>query len=178
MTERTWRIAPLAAEHTRGLAECHIACWREAYRDLVPPHVLAAFDVDRRAEQWERVRVRYPDSTVVVLAADTVIGFASSGPSQDEPPVAARELNAMYVRAAWYGTDVAHELMRAVLRPDTDTSLWVFEDNPRAQAFYRKYGFGLDGTRRVEAFTPAWEVRMVRTPGPISWPRRCTARRS
>lgn len=171
MTGRTWRIEPLTAAHTRSLAECHIACWREAYRELVPQHVLDAFDVERRAEQWERIRVRYPDSTVVALIGDTVIGFASGGPSQDDPPVTAREVNAMYVRAAWYGTGVAHELMRAVLRPDTDTSLWVFEDNPRAQAFYRKYGFELDGSRRVEAFTPAWEVRMV------SSLRRCTARR-
>ncbi|WP_280255142.1 GNAT family N-acetyltransferase [Nocardia wallacei] len=172
MTGRTWRIEPLAAEHTHSLAECHIACWREAYRGLVPQHVLDAFDVERRAAQWERVRLRYPDSTVVALTGDTVIGFGSGGPARDDLPVTAREVNAMYVRAAWYGTGVAHELMRAVLRPDTDTSLWVFEDNPRAQAFYRKFGFELDGSRRVEAFTPAWEVRMV------SSPRRCTARRN
>ncbi|WP_280262104.1 GNAT family N-acetyltransferase [Nocardia wallacei] len=162
MTERTWRIVPLAAEHTRSLAECHIACWREAYRDLVSRHVLDAFDVGRRAEQWERVLRRYPDSTVVALAGDTVIGFASGGPSRDRPPVAAREINAMYVRAARYGTGVAHDLMRAVLRPAADTSLWVFEENPRAQAFYRKYGFELDGTFRTEAFTPTIEVRMIR----------------
>lgn len=171
MTAHIWHIEPLAAAHTHSLAECHIACWREAYRELVPQHVLDAFDVERRAEQWERIRVRYPDSTVVARTGDTVIGFASGGPSRDDPPVAAREVNAMYVRAAWYGTGVAHELMRAVLRPDTATSLWVFEDNPRAQAFYRKFGFELDGSRRVEAFTPAWEVRMV------SSLRRCTARR-
>ncbi|GAB2708375.1 GNAT family N-acetyltransferase [Nocardia thraciensis] len=174
MTEPTWRIAPLAAEHTRSLAECHIACWREAYRDLVSRHVLAAFDVDRRAEQWERVRLRYPDSTTVALTGDTVIGFASGGPSRDRPPVAAREVNALYVRAAWYGTGVAHDLMRAVLRPDADTSLWVFEENPRAQAFYRKYGFELDGTFRTEAFTPTIEVRMIRR---VSWLRRGTAPR-
>ncbi|MBB5911663.1 2-(1,2-epoxy-1,2-dihydrophenyl)acetyl-CoA isomerase [Nocardia transvalensis] len=166
MSERAWRIEPLAAEHTRGLAECHIACWREAYRELVPRHVLDAFDVDRRAEQWERVRVRYPGSTVVALAGETVVGFASGGPSRDEPPAADRELNALYVRAAWYGSGVAHDLMRAVLQPGTGTSLWVFQDNPRAQAFYRKYGFELDGTRRVEAFTPALEVRMIRRSDP------------
>ncbi|MGV9840189.1 hypothetical protein ACWDUL_39155, partial [Nocardia niigatensis] len=45
---------------------------------------------------------------------------------------------------------------------DADTALWVFEENPRAQAFYKKYGFELDGERRVEAFTPAMQVRMVR----------------
>jgi len=162
MTQPVWRIAPLAAEHVHSLAECHITCWREAYRGLVPDHVLDAFDVDRRAEQWERIRVRYPGSTHVALVDDDVIGFASAGASRDESPVTPTELNALYVRAAWYGTGVAHDLIRAALLPDTPCSLWVFEKNPRAQAFYRKHGFELDGTTRVEAFTPSIEVRMVR----------------
>lgn len=164
MTEPTppWRIRALAAEHVHSLAECHITCWREAYRGLVPDHVLDAFDVDRRAEQWERLRVRHPNSTHVALVDDHVIGFVSVGPSRDESPVTPTELNALYVRAAWYGTGVAHALIRAALPPDTPCSLWVFEKNPRAQAFYRKHGFEPDGTTRIEAFTPATEVRMVR----------------
>ncbi|MFI5779198.1 GNAT family N-acetyltransferase [Nocardia sp. NPDC051570] len=162
MTENRWRVLPLTTERTRALADCHIACWREAYRDLVPAHVLAAFDIDRRAEAWERIRANNPDAIVIALADDLVIGFACGGPARDDSPVAARELNAMYVRAAWYGTGLAHDLMRAVLDPEVDTSLWVFEQNPRAQTFYRKYGFELDGTHRTEAFTPAVEVRMIR----------------
>lgn len=162
MTGNAWRLRPLAAEHTRGLAECHIECWREAYRGLVPDHVLDAFDLDGRAEMWENRRVRYPGATTVALHGDTVIGFASAGAPLDERPVAERALYALYVRAAWYGTGVAHDLMRAALDPTVDTYLWVFEENPRALAFYRKYGFALDGARRAEAFTVAWEVRMVR----------------
>ncbi|RDI69400.1 GNAT family N-acetyltransferase [Nocardia pseudobrasiliensis] len=162
MIEQRWRVIPLTAEHTRGLAQCHIACWREAYRDLVPAHTLAAFELGRATETWNRRLARHPNNTVIALADDTVIGFASGGPSGGEAPVTTRELNAIYVRATWYGTGVAHDLMRAVLDPEADTSLWVFEQNPRAQAFYRKYGFELDGTRRTEAFTPAVEVRMIR----------------
>lgn len=162
-----WQVVPLGAEHTRGLAECHIACWREAYADLIPKHVLDAFDVDRRAEQWERRRIDHPGNTVVAVSGAVVIGFGSGGLSHDEPPVTPREINAMYVRAAWYGTGVAHDLMRTVLRPEVDTSLWVFEENPRARAFYEKYGFAPDGTRRVEAFSPALEMRMVRRAAPL-----------
>lgn len=157
-----WRIAPLAAEHVHSLAACHIDCWREAYRGLVPDHVLDAFDIDRRAEQWERIRVRYPGSTHVAVVDDHVIGFANAGASRDESPITPTELNALYVRAAWYGTGVAHDLIRAAVTPGTPCSLWVFEKNPRAQAFYRKHGFELDGASRSEAFTAAIEVRMVR----------------
>ncbi|MBL1079972.1 GNAT family N-acetyltransferase [Nocardia sp. 2] len=144
------------------MAECHIDCWREAYRELVPRHVLDAFDVDRRAAAWDRAR-EDPERTLMVAEIDGyVIGFAVAGASLDEAPVAERQVNALYVRSRWYGSGVAHDLMRAVLTEDADTSLWVFEENPRAQAFYRKFGFELDGQRRVEAFTPAREVRMVR----------------
>ncbi|MFF3225434.1 GNAT family N-acetyltransferase [Nocardia suismassiliense] len=165
MTEPEWRILPLAAEHTYRLAECHIACWREAYPGLVPAHVLDAFDVERRAEQWERQRVTYPGRTWVALVDDRVIGFVTAGESLDDPPVTPLQLNALYVRASWYGTGVAHDLLRAAVDPSAACSLWVFEENPRAQSFYRKHGFALDGTRRVEAFTPAIEVRMVRPSG-------------
>lgn len=157
-----WQVVAPVHEQMRGLAECHIECWREAYRDLVPAPLLAAFDLERRTVAWERRRLQNPDGLKVAVAGDTVIGFAVSGRSRDESPVAEFELNAMYVRAAWYGTGVAHDLMRAVLPGHADVSLWVFEENPRARAFYTKYGFELDGARRVEAFTPAIEVRMVR----------------
>ncbi|MCX4094019.1 GNAT family N-acetyltransferase [Nocardia sp. alder85J] len=165
MTE-TWRLVALAEagpDLIRSLAECHITCWREAYRNLVPQHVLDAFDLDRRTEQWQRTRLRPTGTTVVAVAGPaTALGFASVFPARDNPPAAPAELGAMYVRAAQHGTGVAHDLMRAVLDPGTDTSLWVFEENPRAQTFYRKYDFELDGTRKVEEFTLAPQVRMVR----------------
>jgi 2-(1,2-epoxy-1,2-dihydrophenyl)acetyl-CoA isomerase len=164
VTMTPWQIVPLAAEHTRSLAECHIACWREAYQGLVPDHLLAAFDVERRAAQWERIRVAYPGHIHVALVDDEVIGFASAGPSTDRDAVTPVELSAMYVRAPWYGTGVADDLIRTALDPTMPCSLWVFEENPRAQAFYRRHGFELDGTRRTEAFTSAMEVRMVRSP--------------
>ncbi|QIS05287.1 GNAT family N-acetyltransferase [Nocardia brasiliensis] len=162
MTESRWRIQPLAAEHTYRLAECHIACWREAYADLVPAHVLAAFDVRRRAAQWERDRLRYPGRTHVAVLGGAVIGFASTGESTDDNPVTPLELTALYVRSAWYGTGLADELVHTVLDPRTPYSLWVFEDNPRARAFYRRHGFRPDGARKIEPFTAVLELRMVR----------------
>ncbi|WP_040826326.1 GNAT family N-acetyltransferase [Nocardia jiangxiensis] len=167
-SDRPWHITPLRAEHCLGLAECHIGCWREAYRGLVPDHVLDAFDVDRRAEQWERIRAatRAPDAVLVALVDAVVVGFTGIRAIDEPTAVAERELNAMYVRAAWYGTGLAHDLMREVLDARRNTSLWVFEENPRAQAFYRKYGFELDGGRRAERFSPSIEVRMLRPTDP------------
>ena len=39
-------------------------------------------------------------------------------------------------------------------------AVWVADPNPRAQAFYRKQGFGADGTVQVE--DGVREIRMVR----------------
>ncbi|MQY18446.1 GNAT family N-acetyltransferase [Nocardia macrotermitis] len=161
-TDRPWQITELRAEHCHSLAECHIGCWREAYRGLIPDHVLDAFDIERRAEQWERIQaaVQKPAVILVALVDDIVVGFAGIR-ALDEAPED-RELNAMYVRSAWYGTGLAHELMRELLDVHRNTTLWVFEENPRARAFYRKYGFELDGARRAERFSPSIEVRMLR----------------
>ncbi|WP_280434904.1 GNAT family N-acetyltransferase [Nocardia carnea] len=160
---RPWRIVPLVPEHARALAVCHIACWREAYRGLVPDHVLAAFDTDRRAASWERTaRGHAGKPTWVAERGREIIGFTQYGLPDELPAVADRELSAMYVRAPWYGTGLAQALLNTVLEPDKSCSLWVFEGNPRARAFYRKYGFVPDGTARAERFATATEIRMVR----------------
>ncbi|SUE27028.1 enoyl-CoA hydratase [Nocardia farcinica] len=153
-TNRPWRILPATTAHARGIAACHIASWREAYRGLVPAPILDAFDVDRRAAAVTRdLRDDRSGRTRVALVGDDVIGFATA---------AHGELRALYVRAGWYGTGVADDLLVAVLDPGVATSLWVFEDNPRARAFYRRHGFTASGERGPEAFTALPQVRMVR----------------
>ena len=157
-----WRIVPLDPRHAHALAVCHIACWREAYQGLVPEHVLAALDPDRRAATVERI-ARHSTGTIAVAESGTeVIGFVHYGPPSEYPAPAERELGALYVRAPWYGTGLAQALLNAVLEPGKSCSLWVFEQNLRARAFYGKYGFLPDGTARAERFTTTTEIRLVR----------------
>lgn len=56
------------------------------------------------------------------------------------------ELKRLYVARAWHGRGVAHALMKAAMdeaRACAAKTLWlgVWERNPRAMAFYEKYGF-------------------------------------
>ncbi|MGW0182089.1 N-acetyltransferase family protein [Nocardia sp. NPDC003345] len=166
--EPPWTILPATPVHARALAACNIACWREAYRGLVPDHLLDAFDVDRGAASWAR-STRRDGSILIARVGAEVVGFTRYGPPQEHPAVAERELAAMYVRARWYGTGLAHALLGAVLEPGLSCSLWVFDRNPRARAFYAKYGFAPDGTERSERFGAATEIRMVR-PAVMSGP--------
>ncbi|NMN94374.1 GNAT family N-acetyltransferase [Antrihabitans stalactiti] len=147
-----WQIRELTADLIRSAAECHIASWQESYRGIVPDHVLDAFDIDERAAMWERRLADHPHATQVAVEDGAVIGFATASP---------HELHALYVRRYRHGSGVADELIGAAIgaRP---CSLWVFEANPRAQAFYRKHGFVPAGERKIEPFSGAMEIRMVR----------------
>lgn len=167
--EPPWTILPATPVHARALAVCNIACWREAYHGLVPDHLLDAFDVDHSAASWARAARRNDGTILIARIGDEIIGFTRYGPPQEQPAVAERELAAMYVRARWYGTGLAHALLGAVLEPGRSCSLWVFDRNPRARAFYAKYGFAPDGTERAERFGAATEIRMVR-PAVVSGP--------
>jgi ribosomal protein S18 acetylase RimI-like enzyme len=107
-----------------------------------------------------------PDGIVVVATGPDgeIVGFASAGPTRDEAAPADWELYAINVLTEHHGTGVADQLIAAVTaqRPAT---LWVFQENARAQAFYRRHGFLMEGaTRFHDAVGPAeiTEVRMVR----------------
>lgn len=129
----------------------------------MPDHVLDAFDIARRTDQWQRILRTEPHHTYVAVHDDEVIGFARAEPAREGIPGADTELAALYVRAHWYGTGVADELIRAVRTP-APCSLWVFQRNPRAIAFYRRHGFAADSNSRTDYFSGLTEIRMRRPP--------------
>ena len=48
------------------------------------------------------------------------------------------------------------------MRTEQPCSLWVLEDNLRAQGFYRRNGFVADGTRELYDDLGTWEIRMIK----------------
>ncbi|MBA2353956.1 MAG: GNAT family N-acetyltransferase [Acidobacteria bacterium] len=87
--------------------------------------------------------------------ADTILGFAQL--HRGVPPLCVAdaepiELWRFYVDQPWHGQGVASVLMQAVRDTAVDgaaRTMWlgVWERNPRAQAFYRTFGFTPVGTR-------------------------------
>lgn len=159
-----WDIMPLTADRVHGLAECHIACWREAHKDIVAAHVLDAFDVERSAAGWERIRAKAKAGAIrIAVAHGQVIGFTSHGPARDRTAPTPLQLYTLYVRGGYYGTGLADALIESAVGSTTPCTLWVFEQNLRAQAFYRRHGFALDGTIKPEPWSGgAMEARMAR----------------
>jgi ribosomal protein S18 acetylase RimI-like enzyme len=143
----------------------HAACWRESYGPYVDRRLLdeRLADTARWTTAWTKHLIDGPPR-VLAEAEGELVGFAVAGPSRDEDRATPHELYALYTRAAWWGTGLGQSLWDAV-RPDGPCSLWVLEDNARAQGFYRRNGFAPDGAREHYAGLDAWEIRMVRPAG-------------
>lgn len=126
---------------------------------------LEALDVKARQAMWRRAlgspdRVRLGRAVHVATVDGVVVGFSATRPSDDGPrPL---QLVVLYLLAAHHGSGLGQRLLDAAVGSEP-AFLWVAEANPRAQAFYSRNGFVLDGARAVE---PDWEnlaeVRMIR----------------
>ena len=103
-----------------------------------------------------------PDGIVVVSTEldGEIMGLASAGPTRDVDALTRWELYAINVSAPYQGSGVGDQLIAAVMghRP---TTLWVLRDNARAQAFYRRHGFTVEGGTGFHEATGAPEIRMI-----------------
>ena len=146
------------------LAECHVACWREAYGSVLPPERLAELtgDLEARARRWLDILRTEPRRTWLASDKGLVRGFASTGPARDEDMAHLPELYALYIRASEYGTGLADQLVQPAIG-SASAYLWVAAANPRALRYYEKIGFRLDGDSKIDHwFGGIREVRMVR----------------
>ena len=154
-------VKPLESDdEKKGKAFVHWKSWHEAYESLVSKAYLDKLTIEK-CEEWA---FQWPENTYVAMVDEKVIGFVCCyGHGEEEPDVG--EINAIYVLSEYYGTGVAQQLMDTALEKLKDYSrkeLWVFRDNPRAIAFYKKYGFHEDGTEKYLKSLEDTEIRMIR----------------
>lgn len=132
---------------------------------------LEELDPEERAARW-RGRIGEagdPESPtfVAVDRADAVLGFVHTGPSRDDdaPPARFAELYTLYVDPAWWRRGIGSLLADAVVafwhpRRIEAVTLWVFEANADARAFYEAAGWIADGARQVDDFGDAAPVEV------------------
>ena len=107
------------------------------------------------ARQLAEIRDPAVDTFILTDDAGAWLGFAqlrAGKVHESVPSEGAIELMRFYVDRPWQGRGVATELMQVVkqrARRRGATTLWlgVWENNPRAQAFYRKHGFATVGSQ-------------------------------
>lgn len=143
-----------------GIADVQVASWRAGYAHVFPESVLYADDFEStRREFWTgwRFAPGHRVAVAVVPAAgdepgERVVGFASYGPERERARgfTGRGEVWAFYLHPDAWGSGVASELMTHTeerLRAEgfDEAVLWVLEDNPRARAFYEKFGWTASG---------------------------------
>ena len=93
--------------------------------------------------------------TTLADHAGALVGYSQlkvPGASPSVPAAKPAELNRIYVTAEWQGKGVAQSLMKQAIadaRRAACDRLWlgVWEHNPKAMAFYRKFGFEVVGAQ-------------------------------
>jgi ribosomal protein S18 acetylase RimI-like enzyme len=156
-TPVTIRTATL--DDAEFLLELGSTTFYAAYSDNIPSYVLnryveGAFTLDNLQAELKDPDIRF----FVAEAEDIPVGYATL--NWNAPPQSIRadnpvELQRIYVRQDWIGEGVGAALMRASLEAATERAcdvIWlgVWEENHRAQLFYRKWGFAVVGQQSFQ----------------------------
>lgn len=150
-------VRPATPADATGIAEAHVASWKECYRGQIPDEVLDNLDVDRRRRTWESILDGDQSGRGVFVADDggEIAGFASVGPDEGEHAVeGAGQLEALYLRAAHWGTGVGRRLHEAAVKRLCESgyplgTLWVLTANQRARRFYEAAGWRFEGYEKM-----------------------------
>ena len=129
--------------------------FRETFAGENTPEDMAGYLAEAFTPDRQAAEISDPAGTVLLAECQTtsgepdLIGYvhlvSGQAPAAVQGP-APMELKRLYVVAAWQGRGVAQALMDAALDAARDRGaqtfwLGVWERNPRALAFYGKYGF-------------------------------------
>lgn len=172
-----FRIEPFAEADARELAAMHMQVWRDTYAGMLSQEYLDGMELEPRVAHWRKrigvASARESEAGGVVdgvrflsrlarhVPSGRIAGFCQIGGARDDDAPVAQELGALNVLRDFQGSGVARQLVDATLG-DLPAYLWVVDDNLRAQAFYRKIGFALDGGRKRDDELACDELRMLR----------------
>ncbi len=140
------------------VARIRVLSWQAGYPGLVPQAVLDTMSIEENAE---RTRRRLVDPTLRVAddwlawRGDDSLGWLVAGRCRDDDLAeqAVGEVVALYVLPEAWGQGVGHALMNFAagefrVLGYRKSVAWVMEGNIRAERFYERQGYLLDGARR------------------------------
>ncbi|GLC23838.1 GNAT family N-acetyltransferase [Roseisolibacter agri] len=154
-------VRPATLDDAPALSRLAASTFRETFAHENTPEDMARYVAEAFTPERQAAELTDPAGTVLVAESSADMGAAGAelvgyvhlvagpAPAAVQGP-APLELKRLYVARAWHGQGVAQALMDAALdaaRARGARSLWlgVWERNPRAVAFYAKYGFARVG---------------------------------
>jgi ribosomal protein S18 acetylase RimI-like enzyme len=154
----TVHIRRATVDDAPALSRLGAATFQETFERENTPEDMSRYLEEAFSPERQAAEIADAAGTVLIAEDDEdrhpeLVGYAHliSGPAPDAVHGAAPlELKRIYVARAWHGRGVAQALMSAALdaaRARGAQTLWlgVWERNPRAVAFYAKYGFARVG---------------------------------
>ena len=157
------RIRPATAEDIEAMAAVHAAGWEQGFAGIVPPELTPSLET-----LAERMRER-PGERLVAEIDGEVRGFCTFGPSRDADGEArVADIYVLFVDPrAWrggVGKALVHQALAELEKAGYDqVTLWSAAENARANDFYERLGFSLDGAEQTrESFGKVREIRYRR----------------
>ena len=144
------------ARDARLLAELGRQTFIEAFAGQIEHGNLTAFADNRFGVKKQAAELRHPGTTFFIACFDgQTAGYAKLGESVPPCCIAnsqAIELERLYLHVKWQGRGLAKALLHACLAEARDRArggIWldVWDQNARAQEFYRRHTFDLVGER-------------------------------
>jgi len=151
-------IRPAGPEDAPGIARVQVDAWRDTYAGLLPADHLVGLNASAQAIAWAR-RLG-PNTgrctTLIAVAEDMIVGFASFGTARKERPSGEAEIYSLYVETDWRDRGVGRALLTgsfAALEKNghAKVSIWSLEGNMAAVGFYRHMGGTPIGQRLAES---------------------------
>jgi GNAT superfamily N-acetyltransferase len=162
----TWRTPTV--DDAEAIGRMHHQAWVDAYSDLLADDWFEHWTVDDSVAKWRRILTPPTPAGMTRVAVfdetGAAVAWVVAGPSRPDDgiePAQPRELWGLYVAREHHGTGLARALVEHALG-EGPAELWVFDGNPRAEAFYRKLGFERDGVEAPHHETGLPGIRMVR----------------
>ena len=164
-------VRRLRREDVARVAEIQVFGWRTTFRGIMSDELL--FN-ERTVEKWlhlwyGKVVANSKDIFDFVFAEDGhVKGVVTCGFCRDEDKVGAYELWGLYVEPCMKGGGIGTKLVEHCENKAREMGckefvIWAVEENVRAIEFYvKKFGYKLDGTKKVRPPVVVPQVRMVK----------------
>jgi GNAT superfamily N-acetyltransferase len=146
-------VRPARPEDAERVARVQLSTWQQAYGDFLPAEALDVPE-EQAAALWLRAIELPPTATHRVLVAmdgAELVGFAASGPAEDEED--AVELTTLLVEPRWGRRGHGSRLLAATVdhwREDAAGRAlhWAWERDAATRSFLTGAGWEPDGTAR------------------------------
>lgn len=159
-------IRKATLEDALRCAEIHSRSWDFAYSSCVPHEEIEKL-TERSPMIWKRMLEKEPHNNYVVIEQDETVGILTFGKARDKDlPDTTGELVGLYLDPDFIGLGIGTKVMEFI-KSDLKAAgfstmvLWVLDQNYRAKAFYEKFGFKFDGTKKPSGLGERLEERYI-----------------